>query len=155
MPTRGVGTLTDSELVEFFNESKTGVLCLIDGDRPYAVPLEHVYRDHCLFFAVRAIDQRRKLRCINRNSRACYVIYESRREKARMIETGQLCRSLIIEGTITPTQVKELDRGVKTVKLQILRMNIEQIGNWRCPTKECTLRPHILIRQPALLETKT
>jgi nitroimidazol reductase NimA-like FMN-containing flavoprotein (pyridoxamine 5'-phosphate oxidase superfamily) len=152
VPTRGVGAMTESELASFLKESKTGVLCLIDGDSPYAVPLEHVYRDSHLYFVVSAKDDRRKLRCIKRNNRACYVVYESRRERPEMIEKRQFCRSLIIEGKVTPTQIKELDLGDRMVQLQILRMQVDHIGNWRCPTDSCTLRPHILLRQPTLLD---
>ena len=152
MPTRGVGVMTESELASFLHESKTGVLCLIDGDRPYAVPLEHVYRDSHLYFVVSAKDDRRKLRCIKQNNRVCYVIYESRRERPELIKKNQLCRSLIIEGSVVPSRVKELDLGDRKVQLQILKMKLDHIGYWRCPTDSCTLKPHILIRQPTLLE---
>jgi nitroimidazol reductase NimA-like FMN-containing flavoprotein (pyridoxamine 5'-phosphate oxidase superfamily) len=153
LPTRGVGTLNDSEVIDFITESKAGVLCLVDGDRPYAVPLEHVYRDNCLYFAVGAKDDSRKLNCIKENNRACYVIYESIREKPRMVKEGRMCRSLIVEGTVTPTAVKEIDLGTRKAKLQILKMDIEKIGNWVCPAEKCNMRPHLFVRQPDLLKT--
>ena len=109
MPTRGVCTLTDAEMVEFIQKSKAGILCLVDANKPYAVPLEHVYRDGALYFAVSAKEDSRKLKALTENSQACYVIYESLREKPQMIKEGRKCRSLILEGTVTPTAVKEVD----------------------------------------------
>ena len=152
MPTPGVGSMSKSEVIDFIKKSKAGVLCLIDEDRPYAVPLEHFYHNNCLYFAVSAREDSRKLRCIRKNNRACYVIYESRREKPEMVKEGRMCRSIIVEGKIIPVAVKEIDVGNRKVKLQILKLEMEKIGNWVCPLEECDMRPHILERRPDLLK---
>ncbi len=152
LPTRGVGTLKEAEVMDFIEKSEAGILCLVDGDKPYAVPLEHVYRDGRLYFAVSSKDDSRKLNCIKGNNRACYVIYEGRRGNPKMIREGKLCRSLILEGTVKPTAVKEIDLGTRKAKLQILRMDIEKIGNWMCPAEKCDMRPHLFKREPDLLK---
>ena len=148
-----MGTLTDAEMVEFIQKSKAGILCLVDANKPYAVPLEHVYRDGALYFAVSAKEDSRKLKALTENSQACYVIYESLREKPQMIKEGRKCRSLILEGTVTPTSVKEIDVGTRKAKLQILKMAIERKGNWVCPAGQCDMRPHLFERRPDLLHS--
>jgi len=112
----GVGSMDQSEVMKFIKDSPVGVLTLVDGDKPYGIPLEHHFDGKALHFMI-SPRQGRKINCIKKNANACYVIYESRREKPEKVTP---CRSVIIEGQVT------LD-GTR------LRMNVGDIGNWKCP----------------------
>ena len=49
--TLGVGSMDESEVKDILKTNKVGLLCLEDGDRPYAVPLEHYFNGKNLYFA--------------------------------------------------------------------------------------------------------
>lgn len=112
----GVGSMDQSEVVSFIKDGPAGVLALVDGDKPYAVPLEHHFDGKTLSFITSA-RKGRKNSCIENNANACYVIYESRREKP---EKAAPCRSVVIEGRVA-------------LHGSMLKMDIHSIGNWKCP----------------------
>jgi nitroimidazol reductase NimA-like FMN-containing flavoprotein (pyridoxamine 5'-phosphate oxidase superfamily) len=116
MVTPGVGTMDQSEVISFIKDKPAGVLALVDGDKPYAVPLEHHFDGKTLSFITSA-RKGRKTNCIENNPNACYVIYESRREKTHQATP---CRSVIIEGRVS-------------LHGTTLKMDITKIGNWKCP----------------------
>lgn len=108
--------MEESEVLDFIKGTAAGVLALVDGDRPYAVPLEHHFHGNTLSF-ITSPAKGRKIRCIENNSSGCYVIHESRREHPDKVAR---CRSVMIEGRVRM-------RGAT------LTMDIEKIGNWKCP----------------------
>ena len=112
----GVGSMDQSEVISFIKDHPAGVLALVDGDKPYAVPLEHHFDGKILSFTI-STRKGRKNKCIANNANACYVIHESRRENPKKATP---CRSVIIEGRIT-------SHGTT------LEMDISHIGNWECP----------------------
>jgi nitroimidazol reductase NimA-like FMN-containing flavoprotein (pyridoxamine 5'-phosphate oxidase superfamily) len=116
MASAGVGLMDRLEVIRFIKDSPVGVLTLLDGDKPYGVPLEHHFDGKTLRF-ITSPRKGRKINCIQRNPNACYVIYESRREKP---ENVSRCRSVVIEGKVS------FDGAT-------LEMEIKQIGNWKCP----------------------
>ena len=116
MTATGVGSMDQSEVMDFIKKSPVGVLTLVDGDKPYGVPLEHHFDGKTLHFSILPTEGR-KIRCIKNNANACYVIYESRREKP---EKATPCQSVIIEGQVT-------------VHGATLKMDVGKIGNWKCP----------------------
>ena len=116
MVSPGVGTMDQSEVITFIKDNPAGVLALVNGDKPYAVPLEHHFDGRTLSFVTSA-RKGRKTNCIENNPNGCYVIYESRRVKP---EKDTPCRSVIIEGRVT-------------LHGAMLKMDIEKIGNWKCP----------------------
>jgi nitroimidazol reductase NimA-like FMN-containing flavoprotein (pyridoxamine 5'-phosphate oxidase superfamily) len=116
MVSPGVGLIDQSEVISFIKENPAGVLALVDGDKPYAVPLEHHFDGKMLSFKISA-RKGRKANCIENNPNACYVIYESRREK---LHQANPCRSVIIEGRMS-------------LYGTTLKMDISNISNWKCP----------------------
>jgi len=116
MTSPGVGLMAQADVINFIKENPAGVLSLIDGDKPYAVPLEHFFDGKTLTFKISA-RKGRKVACIEKNPSACYVVYKSRRE-----ETGHEhpCRSVLIEGRLNLSGTT-------------LTMDISSISNWRCP----------------------
>jgi len=116
MAATGVGLMGRSEVMNFIKDSPVGILTLVDGDRPYGVPLEHHFDGKTLRF-ITSPRKGRKLNCIERNPNACYVIYESRREEPEKVTR---CRSVIIEGQVTFNGAT-------------LKMDVGKIENWKCP----------------------
>ena len=112
----GVGSIDESEVTKFIRDSHVGVLALVDKDKPYAVPLEYYFDGKTLHFVI-SPRKGRKINCIENNANACFVIYESRHEEP---EKAAPCRSVIIEGQVT-------------LEHSALRMDVRQIGNWKCP----------------------
>lgn len=137
--TPGVGAMNDARAREFIGQARVGVLCLFDGKKPYAVPVEHYLKGEHLYALVSPREDQRKIECIKKNPDACFVIYESRREKPEMVKNKVQCRSVIIEGKVYLHDIKEVEsrRGGGKVRIQRLRFDIEKIGNWICPAKAC------------------
>jgi len=136
--TRGVGSMDESEVINFLKDSRAGILMLVDGDKPYGVAVEHYFDGKSLYFVTSTREGQRKINCIKNNSNACYMISDSRREKPELVKKGIRCRSVLIEGQISLADVKEMDtKELGKVKVQMLRLDIGEIGNWKCPGTSC------------------
>lgn len=152
MPTQGVGAMSEAEAIEFIKNSRVGVLTLVDGDKPYGVPVEHYLKDNRLYIMVSPREDQRKIECLKKNPNACFVIYESRREKPEIVKKGIRCRSVIIEGKIKLDGVREVPtKNGGTSQVQRLRLDIEKIGNWYCPRKTCDWQSAWFDRYPSLV----
>jgi len=121
--TRGVESMDESEVKDLLKTNKVGLLCLEDGEKPYAVPLEHHFNGKSLYFATSLRQGQRKMNCIKNNSNACYTIYDSRRENQELVSKGIRCRSVIVEGQISLAGVKELE-DKKNWKLEMSQRNM-------------------------------
>jgi len=125
-------------VMNFIKDSRAGILTLVDGDRPYGVPVEHYFDGKSLYFITSSREGQRKINCIKNNANACYVISDSRREKPELVSKGIPCRSVIIEGQISRADVKEMDaKQLGKVKVQRLKLDVGKIGNWKCPAESC------------------
>jgi len=154
--TEGVGSINKAEVLDFLKTSSCGVLSLVDGDKPYCVPVEHYFDGTNLFFVAGVQKGQRKLRCIKNNSNACYSIYESRRETPEMVKKGTRCRSLLIEGSISIVATREVDiAGRGKVKANILKLKTNEIGNWKCPGQTCDWQSPWFERYPDLIKGLT
>jgi nitroimidazol reductase NimA-like FMN-containing flavoprotein (pyridoxamine 5'-phosphate oxidase superfamily) len=151
--TQGVGTMNDAQARDFISHAPAGVLCLFDGKRPYAVPVEHYLKGEHLYILVSPREDQRKIECIKKNPDACFVIYDSRRETPDLVKKGIRCRSVIIEGRVYLHDIKEIEskKGGGKIKIQRLRFDIEQIGNWTCPGKTCDWQSAWFERYPDLV----
>ena len=150
MVTRGVGSMDANEELNFIKEHRAGVLSLVDGDRPYSVPLEHYFDGKSLHFIISSRERQRKINCIKNNANACFVIYDSRRNQPEIVSKGILCRSVIIEGKIS-LHVKEIAKADRKIKLQMLKLDVEKIGNWICPSQTCDWQTPWFARYPELV----
>ncbi len=138
MVTRGVGSMDETEMVNFLKDSRCGVLTLVDGDKPYCVAVEHYFDGKSLYFVTSSREGQRKIKCIKNNANACYMIFDSRREKPDLASKGILCRSVLIEGKISLADIKDMDtKEYGKVKVQMLKLDAGQISNWKCPAKTC------------------
>jgi nitroimidazol reductase NimA-like FMN-containing flavoprotein (pyridoxamine 5'-phosphate oxidase superfamily) len=150
--TRGVGILTEPEVNDFIKASACGVLTVLDGDQPYSVVLEHYYDGHNLYFGSSTREDQRKLRCIRGNSSASYMMHESRREKPEMVKQGIMCRSVLIEGTISEAGIKQIQsKEFGAVNLAMLKLEPREISNWQCPRRTCDWRVRWFERYPELV----
>ena len=131
--TAGVGSMDETEVMNFIKDRRAGILMLVDGDRPYGVPLEHYFDGKSLYFATSPEDDQRKINCIKNNANVCYMIYDSRADNPELVKKGIPCRSVIIEGQISLADVKEVDtKESGKAKVQMLKLDVGEIGNWKC-----------------------
>ncbi len=152
MVTRGVGSMDGTEMADFLKDSRCGVLTLVDGDKPYCVAVEHYFDGKSLYFVTSSREGQRKIKCIKNNANACYMIFDSRREKPDLASKGILCRSVLIEGQISLADVKEMDtKEYGKVKVQMLKLDAGQISNWKCPAKTCDWQTPWFEKYPNLL----
>jgi hypothetical protein len=143
--------MSEAETADFIRAHPVGVLCLVDGDRPYAVALEHYYDGENLYFGTSTREDQRKVRCLKQNARACYVIYESRREDPSMVQRGIPCRSVLIEGTVGIAGIKRIEsREYGPVRLQMLKLSAGETSNWQCLRKRCDWQERWYERYPEL-----
>ena len=148
----GVGSMDANEELNFIKDHKAGVLSLVDGDRPYSLPLEHYFDGKSLYFIISSRENQRKINCIKNNPHACFVIYDSRRDQSEIRSNGLVCRSVIMEGKIS-LHIKEMDRADRKVKVQMLKLDVEKIGNWMCPSQSCDWQTPWFIKHPELAGT--
>ena len=67
--------ITNREDIEkFLRQSKVCRLAMVDGDKPYMVPLNFGYSDGCLFF--HCAKQGRKIDLIKKNPNICFEVDE-------------------------------------------------------------------------------
>ena len=66
--------MTHEESVEFLRKTSHGVLALVDGNQPYAVPMNHYYADGHLYF--HSAPAGHKLDVIAANPAVCYTVGE-------------------------------------------------------------------------------
>lgn len=152
--TRGVGSMDETEVTDILKNNKVGILCLEDGKKPYAVPLEHYYKGNSLYFATSYRQGQRKINCIQNNGNATYVLYDSRRENQESLSKGIRCRSIIVDGQISTAGIKELDdKEFGRVKLQMLKLEIDKIENWKCPREKCHWHAQWFERHPELVDS--
>ena len=145
----GVGGMTDSETADFIRQSPCGTLTFVDGDRPYSVVLEHYYDGKNFFFITSNREDQRKYDCMKHNTRASFMIYESRREKPEIVKQGIMCRSVLVEGTAAVAAVRQVNQAVS---VRVLKLVPEAISNWRCPRTSCDWKTRWYERAPELLE---
>jgi len=150
--TEGVGTIENSDVQEFLKTSRCGVLSLVDGDKPYCIAMGHYYDGKDFYFLTSAKEGQRKMKCIEDNANACYMIYDSRREKPEIIKRGIRCRSVLVEGPIRIAAIKEIDAGERgKAKVRILKLEVQKMENWQCPGSSCDLQHPWFERFPNLL----
>ncbi|WP_299976186.1 pyridoxamine 5'-phosphate oxidase family protein [Desulfobacula sp.] len=65
--------ITDSKEIEkILQESNVCRLAMVDGDKPYMVPMNFGYRDACLFF--HSAKEGRKIDLIKKNPNVCFEV---------------------------------------------------------------------------------
>ena len=128
--------LTRQECEEVLRSNDIGVLSVTNGQYPYAVPVEFLYQDNRIYVGTYVTG--RKMDYLAKNSRGAFVVYESRHANPEMIEKKIPCRSVMVEGPVMIVDDREFEtrRGGKRV-YRLIRLDIEEMGNWRCNRRTC------------------
>lgn len=84
--------LTDKEIEEVLSTTWDGVLCLVDQDKPYCIPIAHVYHDGGIYILF--LKEGRKTRCAETNKNACYLVH---------CIIGNAYYSILVEGYLNRT----------------------------------------------------
>jgi len=130
--------LTQSECESILNDNIIGILGLSDGEKPYAIPLEYLYHEGALFMGTYLTG--RKVDYMNKNGRAVFTVFEDRHGHPEMIKKNIRCRSVMIEGRIMSVHIKEFtNRKGITKSYRLLKLDIEDMGNWQCSRPVCNL----------------
>ncbi len=79
--------LSSREIEKIISDTWEGFLGLVDGDKPYCIPVAHVYHNKNLY--VLFPKEGRKTKCIERNKNACYLIHT---------KIDDVYHSILIEG---------------------------------------------------------
>jgi uncharacterized protein len=90
------------EAADFLSSNSTGVLSLVDGNGPYAIPIHYTYdaKTNAAYF--HCATEGRKLDILRKNPNACLTVFEESGLKAsdNPCRTGTLYGSVIAEGRI-------------------------------------------------------
>jgi nitroimidazol reductase NimA-like FMN-containing flavoprotein (pyridoxamine 5'-phosphate oxidase superfamily) len=131
--------LLEPELEDLLSNNVVGVLSVTDGSQPYSIPVEYLWHEGAVYFTTGM--QGRKLDYVAKHPNVVFLVYESRHDRpGRMIDAGITCRSVIIEGTLSQVRVveiKDLSHGKRSI--QILRVNANRVGTWKCQTQPCRM----------------
>lgn len=107
------GAEARAKIEEILTRNETGCLCLMDGARPYAIPINHAYCDGKLY--MHSGKRGKKLDLIRRNSGACYMLYAPTEKAPEHVRSCHMpYESILFYGNVrisTDPQEKEL--GVK------------------------------------------
>lgn len=97
---RAVHGLPAREKIEdILTRHETGVLCLFDEKTPYAIPVNHAYRDGRLYMYSGKIGK--KLNLVRRNPNACYCLYGKAAEVPKNVRSCHLeYESIVFTGTV-------------------------------------------------------
>jgi nitroimidazol reductase NimA-like FMN-containing flavoprotein (pyridoxamine 5'-phosphate oxidase superfamily) len=71
VPVKGQAAMV--EMLDVLSRHETGCLTLFDETYPYAIPINHAYRDGKLY--MHCAKKGKKLNLIRRNPKACYMLY--------------------------------------------------------------------------------
>ena len=124
--------LLDSEAIEdVLRTNGLGVLSLIDGDRPYGLPMSFGYADGRVSFMLQTESamENRKFRAIESNPTACLTVYDGRPDR------NQTWRSVIVTGDLYEIPEEELgeaffalaDNAVFAPDFDVLDVPVEDI----------------------------
>ncbi len=84
-------TLSAEEIKRILQDTWHGVLALIDEDKPYCFPTAHIFYMGSLYFLF--LKYGRKVKCIERNPNACYLVFELTEDKwFSVIAEGHMAR---------------------------------------------------------------
>lgn len=130
--------LTRQECEEVLKSNDIGVLSVTNGQYPYAVPVEFLYQDNGIYVGTYVTG--RKMDYLAGNSRGAFVVYESRHANREMIRKKIPCRSVMVEGPVTVVDDREFEtrHGGKRA-YRLIRLDIEEMGSWRCNRGTCSL----------------
>ncbi len=93
--------MSRDEIVNVLSRAWHGVLSLVDGDRPYSIPMAHVlYRGNIYFLLLR---EGRKTACLERNKNVCYLVY---------LEESGACCSILVEGELEKVRDERIIRDI-------------------------------------------
>ncbi|MFC2129485.1 pyridoxamine 5'-phosphate oxidase family protein [Bacteroidota bacterium] len=147
--------ITDPVIIEeILQESEICRLAMMDGDRPYILPFNYGYHDHCIY--IHCAPKGKKIDLLQKNPEVCFEIEHS----AELIEAEKACkwselyRSVIGYGKVEIiTDFEQILKGLEIImrsngaqgplefddkhvkacsvlKMQITSITAKQSSNW-------------------------
>ncbi len=104
--------LTQEEIVAVLNREAEGTLAFTDGEKPYSVPIGHVYVNESIHFSIFA--KGRKWDMFQKNQNVCFTVFGWNDERT---DWG----SVIIEGKMVP--VTDMEQIKAVVRANLIKSN--------------------------------
>ena len=104
--------LTREEIVSVLDRATEGALAFTDGEKPYGVPIGHVYVNESVHFSIFA--KGRKWEMFQKNQNVCFTVFEWNDERTDWA-------SVIIEGKMV--QVTDMEEIKAVVRANIVKSN--------------------------------
>jgi nitroimidazol reductase NimA-like FMN-containing flavoprotein (pyridoxamine 5'-phosphate oxidase superfamily) len=128
-----VRELTREEVDELLVSNGVGLMSMVDGDVPYAIPMAFGYLGERMTFALQwgTGYEGRKERCVRSNPNVCFTVYE------QDTEAPGTWRSAVVAG-----ELRETDDAEREEAFSSLAANAEfspDLGMWGVPFDEVEL----------------
>lgn len=134
--------ITDKkELEKILKAAKVCRIAMVDGDKPYVVPLNYGYRDGVVYF--HSAGQGRKVELIKKNPKVCFEIDEmiALHKAKQACDWGVDFRSIIAEGRATFLETKqEKINGLDIIMAQYSGRKFEYPDEMIEKTAVCAVR---------------
>jgi len=106
--------ISKEEMIELLQKAEDGVLAFCDGDRPYCIPIGHVYVNDEVSFSI--FPKGRKWEAFQQNKKVCFNVYAWNDDHTEW-------SSVVVEGEmVLVTDISEIEAVVKAV---IIKMGLE------------------------------
>jgi nitroimidazol reductase NimA-like FMN-containing flavoprotein (pyridoxamine 5'-phosphate oxidase superfamily) len=110
-----VKAVSKAEIDKMLDKASYGFISFVDVDKPYTIPMAHVYKDNLYFLMLK---EGRKTECLKKNKNVCFLVY--------LVE-GDKYTSVLLEGTMEKVTNNEELKSILSIFCK--RMNL--------PAKKC------------------
>lgn len=112
------GIEAEERLMDILSRHETGLLCLQDEGQPYAIPINHAFRNGKLF--MHCGKKGRKVQIIQKNSAACYNICGPSEDEPKQLRSCHLpYESIIFYGKVRISEDKEeIEEAIREITEQ-------------------------------------
>ncbi|NLL90980.1 MAG: pyridoxamine 5'-phosphate oxidase family protein [Ruminococcaceae bacterium] len=112
------GAEAKNKMLQILSRHEVGVLSLIDNDRPYAIPINHVYKDGKLY--LHSGKKGKKIQLVKRNVGACYTIFGLANSEIKNVRSCHLdYESILFKGNVYVEKGDvEKERALKAITKQ-------------------------------------
>lgn len=131
--------LSSEEIDEMLVENGVGLLSLVDGDQPYAIPMSFGYDGDDLMIPMQwgSGYDGRKERCVASNPKACFTLYE------QDSQSQDTWRSIVITGELQEITDDEKERAFTSLAANATFA--DDLGVWGVPFEDVDLKLYELL----------
>ncbi|MEM2726898.1 MAG: pyridoxamine 5'-phosphate oxidase family protein [Archaeoglobaceae archaeon] len=138
-----VEKLDQAMIEEILKTNPQGIMSFLDGDKPYSVPLLHVFLNGRIYFAFSK--EGRKQRCLEKSTNVCYVvlfkdcslIIEGSLEKVKDEREIRSVLPIFCKMEEIPKKICEdfIIKSISHPKIGLYSLKPKEISGWRLRRK--------------------